>query len=104
MKIVFPLVVIVCAVVVSGCMPGSDNSTSAPSQTEQSAPAANEKSGDTSKTGTISTSEGRYFLQESGGTPEEIESYAVELEEYVGQTVTVTGQYSGDTLFVGSVQ
>ena len=26
------------------------------------------------------------------------------LSEYVGQTTTVTGQYSGDTLFVGSVE
>lgn len=63
-----------------------------------------EKVGDTTKTGVISFSDGRYFLAEAGQTPKEIDSYAVDLSQYVGQTVTVTGQYSGDTLFVGSIQ
>jgi hypothetical protein len=63
-----------------------------------------EKVGDTTKTGVISFSAGRYFLAEAGQTPKEIESYTVELGDYVGKTVTVTGQYSGDTLFVGSIE
>jgi hypothetical protein len=76
-------------------------------QTQQPAAqrgSATEKVGDTTKTGVISFSDGRYFLAEAGQTPKEIDSYAVELSEYVGKTVTVTGQYSGDTLFVGSIQ
>ena len=63
-----------------------------------------EKVGDTTKTGTISFTDGRYFLAEAGQTPKEIDSYAVDLSSYVGQKVTVTGQYSGDTLFVGSIE
>jgi len=65
---------------------------------------ADQKSGDTTKTGTISEISGKYYLQQPGGIPEQIESLSVDLGMYVGQTVTVTGQFSGDTLFVGSVE
>ena len=65
---------------------------------------AEKKSGETRKTGTISTSQGKFFLAEPGQTPKEIESYQVTLADYVGQTVTVVGQYSGDTLFVGKIE
>ena len=52
----------------------------------------------------ISNSAGIFYLQEVGQTPKEIDSCTVELSDYVGQTVIVSGQYSGDTLFVGSVE
>lgn len=63
-----------------------------------------QKVGTTTKTGVISSNGGVFYLQEAGQTPKEIESYTVELSEYVGQNVTVSGQYSGDTLFVGSIE
>lgn len=80
--------------------------TTAPANTTGTgaAPAAEEKRGDTVKTGVISQVGEKFFLQEAGQPPAEIESYAVDLNAYVGQTVTVTGQYSGDTLFVGKVE
>lgn len=62
-----------------------------------------DKQGDTTKTGSISQINGQFYLQQAGGIPELIESLSVDLSVYIGQTVTVTGQYSGDTLFVGSV-
>mgnify|MGYP000901814224 FL=1 len=62
-----------------------------------------QKVGTTTKTGTISVSNNIFYLQEAGQTPKEIDSYTVDLGQYVGQSVTVSGQYSGDTLFVGSV-
>jgi hypothetical protein len=68
------------------------------------APAADQKSGETIKTGIVSEAGGSFFLQEAGDTPREVESYSVDFSEYVGQTVTVTGQYSGDTLFVGQIE
>ncbi len=71
---------------------------------KSAAPAANEKSGTTTKTGKITGSAGKFYLQESNQIPKEIDSYVVDLNEYVDQTVTVSGQYSGDTLFVGSVE
>ncbi len=67
-------------------------------------PSATEKSGTTTKTGKIGSSGGVFTLQEAGQTPKEIDSYVVDLSKYVGKTVTVTGQYSGDTLFVGAVK
>ena len=69
----------------------------------QPSAATTQKQGDTTKTGVISQASGRYFLTEVGASPMEIDSYAVELADFVGQTITVTGQYSGDTLFVGSI-
>ena len=67
-------------------------------------PGATEKSGTTTKVGKITGSDGKFYLQEAGQVAKEIESYVVDLSAYVGQTVTVSGQYSGDTLFVGSVK
>lgn len=99
------VLVLVTALSLSACIPGSSSETQ-PSTTTGTvgAPAADQKSGDTTKTGVISEAGGKFLLQEPGGTPQIVESYAVELSEYVGQTVTVTGQYSGDTLFIGSVE
>ena len=76
----------------------------APVESGAKVPVAADKAGITTKTGEISSTGGRYYLQESGQSPKEIDSYVVELETYVGQTVTVSGQYSGDTLFVGSIE
>lgn len=67
-------------------------------------PTTNQKVGTTTKTGVISNSAGVFYLQEAGKTPKEIDSYTVELSDYIGQKVTVSGQYSGDTLFVGSIE
>lgn len=76
----------------------------APVESGAKVPAAADKAGLTTKTGEVSSAGGRYYLQESGQSPKEIDSYVVQLETYVGQTVTVSGQYSGDTLFIGSVE
>ena len=99
MKKLFLLAVVVStSAFFAGCgqQPATQNTTQQKTSTE--------KVGDTTKTGVISFSAGRYFLAEAGQTPKEIESYTVELGDYVGKTVTVTGQYSGDTLFVGSIE
>lgn len=63
-----------------------------------------QKQGDTIITGKISGTAGAYFIQESGKNPQSIDSYSVDLGQYVGQVATITGQYSGDTLFVGEVK
>lgn len=67
-------------------------------------PTTSQKVGTTTKTGIISTTNNVFYLQEAGQTPKEVDSYTVELGDYVGQSVTVSGQYSGDTLFIGSVE
>jgi hypothetical protein len=62
-----------------------------------------QKIGTITTIGKISSTDGKFYLQEAGQIPREIDSYAIDLTKYVGQTITVSGQYSGDTLFVGSV-
>ncbi len=79
-------------------------SVPAPTTTQTNNPGATEKSGTTTKTGKITESQGMFYLQEAGQTPKEVDSYVVDLNGYVGKTVTVSGQYSGDTLFIGSVK
>jgi hypothetical protein len=71
---------------------------------EGESPAASGKVGTTTKMGMISSDGSRFYLTEAGAAPQEVDSMMVDLSAYVGQTVTVSGQYSGDTLFVGSVE
>ena len=82
---------------------GVKNPTPTTNTKSISNPSATEKSGTTTKVGKITASAGKFYLQEAGQTPKEIDSYVVDLGEYADKTVTVSGQYSGDTLFVGSV-
>jgi ABC-type Fe3+-hydroxamate transport system substrate-binding protein len=105
MKKIFTLsLILFSAVLFSACTHDKSETEAIKTNTTGLSPAADQKSGDTTKTGTITTAGGKFFLTEAGQTPKEIESYQVQLGDYVGQTVTVVGQYSGDTLFVGSVK
>jgi hypothetical protein len=62
------------------------------------------KVGKTTKTGQVIQLGGKYNLQQTGQSPIPIDSYSVDLSTYLGKTVTITGEYSGDTLFVGAIQ
>lgn len=92
------------SLVLAGCT--ATQPTTAPTgSTGQDQPnAAEKKVGDTVMTGAISQVGEKYFITVAGQTPKEIESYLVKLSDYVGITVTITGQYSGDTLFVGKIE
>lgn len=90
--------VMVVGLSLSGCQ-----SATQPAQSGK-APAVDQKQGDTTKTGSISQAGSQFFLNVTGSQPLAIDSYAIDLGQYVGKTVTVTGQYSGDTLFVGKIQ
>jgi hypothetical protein len=96
--------VVSSALVVTACSGSSSAPAATSTNNSGSAPAADQKSGTTTKTGVLTAANGSFFLQEPGDSPRVVESYTVELTEYVGQTVTVTGQYSGDTLFIGSIE
>lgn len=92
------------SVLFAGCTQKEKTTTPSvnPAQTETGSV---KKVGDTRKTGLITTAGGKYYLKVSStNTTEEIDSYGVDLSAYVNQTVTVVGQYSGDTLFVGSIE
>lgn len=109
MKRILPILAILLgAVFLSGCV--GQPSTTAPAGVQSpvvsktNVPAADQKSGETTKTGMISTAGGKFFLTESSQPPREISSYSIKLADYVGKNVTVTGQYSGDTLFIGKIK
>jgi hypothetical protein len=98
--------VLTAGMVLAGCTSKtSPGPVTAPGSTTQGgAMKAEEKKGDTSMTGMISASGDNYLITAAGKAPKGLDSYAVDLKQYVGKTVTVTGQFSGDTLFVSKVE
>lgn len=55
-------------------------------------------------TGTIVQAGTKYSLSAAGRAPIELDSRQVDLATYSGKTITVTGQYSGTTLFVSKIE
>ena len=76
--------------------------TSQPASQEDSLPGA--KVGKTTKTGVVSKANGKYYLDVTNQPLLEIDSYSIDLSDYAGKTVTITGEYSGNTLFVGEIK
>lgn len=62
------------------------------------------ESPDVTLSGTLVQAGTRFSLNISGKPPIELDSRQVNLTDYAGKTVTVTGQYSGTTLFVSKIQ
>ena len=62
-----------------------------------------QKNAEISITGKLTKNGELFFVTDSKGTLNDVETYSVPFEDYVGQTVTVTGQYSGNTLFVTQI-
>lgn len=63
-----------------------------------------DKNAEFSLTGILTSAGGTFFITDSSGLAHDIESYSVELRDYLGKTISVTGQYSGDTLFISSIE
>ena len=95
-------VVIIVSLLFSGCLPKREL-TNNPNQGATTVE-KKEKVGDTTLTGKITKVGDKYFITVGSKPPAEIDSYSVKLDDYVGKTATVTGQYSGDTLFVGKIE
>lgn len=79
------------------------NTPTSPETTAQDTPAAAEKSGFTTLSGTIVLGGATPLLKTATGTTA-LESYDIDLQPFNGQKVSVTGKYSGDTLFVSDIQ
>lgn len=79
--------------------------TTAPTAvTEEQAPGmTTEKQGDTTLNGTLTKLDEKYYIQSPGQPQQEVDSYSIELDEYTGKSVSATGQFSGTTLFVGTI-
>lgn len=96
------LLMVGCGVLLGACV-NNTNSTTAGEEVQPKT-AVEQKQGDTTKSGMLVEKGGKYYIQTQAGVLEEVESYAVDLSAHVGQQVTATGQYSGDTLFVGKIE
>lgn len=94
------LSIMVSMVFLAGC---SSQPTSSEQNANDTQSELEKKSGDTTKKGNLRKVDDKFYLEESGGAKFEVESYAYELDDYANQTITVTGQYSGDTLFIGKI-
>ncbi len=79
-----------CLFIFSGCT----------QQTVVEQAAVQHKAVDTTLTGTVTKTGNKYYIQTMGKPITELDSYTVKFDQFVGQKVSVTGQYSGDTLFV----
>lgn len=62
------------------------------------------ESPDVTLTGTLTQAGSRFSLNVEGKPPVELDSRQVTLSDFAGRSVTVTGQYSGTTLFVSKIQ
>jgi len=54
-------------------------------------------------TGIVSAAGGKFSIS-AGGKVTEITSRKIDLNQYVGKTVTVTGEFSGTTLYIDEVK
>ncbi len=93
-------VVTTAGILLSGCI----SQPPATSTDEQNPATTTQKQGDTTMTGQLTQLGEKYYVQRSGEPQQEVDSYSVDLASYVGQTVTITGQFSGDTLFAGKIE
>ena len=90
-----------CLLILTGCQIQQNlNSNSSEMKTLD----ATTKQGDTTLTGKITQSGEVFSLTDGDGKQTEVDSYKIDLSEYVDQEVTIVGQYSGETLFIGEIQ
>lgn len=84
----------------SGCLPvATPSGETNPTSTDQE---LTQKSGFTTLNGTISQ-QGTLFLLQTNSGPVTLQTFELDLSEYAGKTVSVTGKYSGDELFVSEI-
>ncbi len=83
----------------SGCLPSTQETDQKNTQVSQD---SLNKSGFTTLKGTL-TQQGTSFLLQTVSGPIVLQSLELDLSTFTGQSVTVTGKYSGDELFVSEI-
>lgn len=74
-------------------------------QSAHRSPTGTTKVGDTTLKGDLSVdASGNCWLTKSDRSVVGLDSYSLTLTDYANQSVAVTGQYSGDTLFVTKIE
>ena len=90
----------VSAILLTGCSLGTTPTTAGDSTPNSVV----EKRGDTVKSGKLLRRNAVFMIETAPGVTEAVDSVAIDLSAYENQQVTITGQYSGDTLFVGKIE
>jgi hypothetical protein len=97
-KIIVPILILVSSIgLFSGCSlldKGFESENN--SELEQ-------KNAVISISGKLSQSGELFFITDNIGKIHDVETYSVDFEKFIGQSITATGQYSGDTLFVTEI-
>jgi uncharacterized lipoprotein YajG len=88
----------------AGCQTKQSVNTNASQSTSDVIAAPTAKSGDTTMNGKVVQSGTSYSLVDSNGKQTEIDSYKIDLSQYSNKQVSITGQFSGDTLFAAKVE
>jgi hypothetical protein len=96
-KKLFLLCITLCSLLIGGCGVSPTNQVASPSPSSSTT-----KSGTTSVTGVLKVTGKTAVLTSKQGAIG-LDSYSVDFAQYDSQTVTVTGKYSGDTLYVSSI-
>lgn len=88
---------VLSAILVTSILIGGCSLVAQPADIESESP-------DVTLTGTLIQAGTKYSLNVAGKPPVDLDSRQVTLGNYANQTVTVTGQYSGTTLYVSKIQ
>ena len=102
-KVGLGVVLIMTSVLLAGCASSGPTAATSSNTGASTNAAAATKVGTTTKTGMVKKV-GKTFILQVGNQSIGVDSYNVDLSQYAGQTVTVSGEYSGDTLFVSKVE
>ena len=94
--------ILISGLFLAGCLESKVDTSISPANSASGA--IDKKVGDTSLSGTISQSGDQFILTIAGQSPKTLDSYKIDLKLYAGKKVKVTSQYSGDTLFVSSIE
>jgi len=86
-------------VMFTGCSSAKSGDTQ-----DQTPGMAIEKKGDTTLSGKLVQKDGKYYLEATGKSLQEVDSNKVDLTTYVNKSVIITGQFSGITLFAGKIE
>lgn len=88
---------LVSSVLFSGCIQSNNNSDSSELNSFE------QKNTTITITGKLTKSGNLYLVTDSAGVAHDVETYSVDFDSRLGETVTVSGQYSGNTLFVSQI-
>lgn len=95
--LLFAVAILLIGSVLSGCTLTQSNDKSSQGAVLE------DKNSEIEIEGRITFANPGYFITDSSNQMHEIETYTLDFIPYVGKTVKVLGQYSGNTLFVSQI-